>query len=53
MKTDFVISYWAVAFLDLLGQKDAFLKTDYIPKPDDAEARERFSLEVAISGSDA
>lgn len=35
---DFVHQWWIVAFIDLLGQQEAFLKTDVMPDGDDAEA---------------
>ena len=41
--------YWMIAFVDLLGQKDAFLKTDYLPNGDDPAKREAFALEVQAS----
>ena len=31
--------YWLVAFVDLLGQQEAFLKTDYLPDGQDPVAR--------------
>jgi hypothetical protein len=41
--------YWLVAFLDLLGQKEAFLRTDYLPNAADAEKVEQFLSEVRAS----
>lgn len=36
---DLELHYWAVAFVDLLGQKEAMAKVRYIPEDDDQEAR--------------
>lgn len=33
---------WAVGFVDLLGQKDAFLNADFIPESGDEESRTKF-----------
>lgn len=41
--------YWLVAFMDLLGQKDAFLRTDYLPNAEDPEKMEAFLVEVRAS----
>lgn len=41
--------YWLVAFIDLLGQKEAFLKTDYLPDAGDAAKREAFIKQVQAS----
>jgi SEC-C motif len=40
--------YWLVAFVDLLGQKDAFLKTDYLPV-NDRSREDAFIAEVRAS----
>jgi hypothetical protein len=41
--------YWLVAFVDLLGQKDAFLRTDYLPNAEDHEKVEAFLAAVRAS----
>jgi hypothetical protein len=41
--------FWLVAFLDLLGQQEAFLKTDYIPEHDDPATRREFVEQVQAS----
>ena len=38
--------FWAVAFIDLLGQQKAFLRTDRLPEPEQADA---FRNEVVAS----
>jgi hypothetical protein len=41
--------YWLAAFVDLLGQKEAFLKTDYLPNTEDPEKEKAFLAEVKAS----
>jgi hypothetical protein len=41
--------YWFVAFIDLLGQKNAFLKIDYVPAAEDPEQQKAFIAEVKAS----
>ena len=41
--------YWLVAFVDLLGQQEAFLKTDYLPDGQDPVARAAFIAMVKSS----
>ena len=41
--------YWLVAFVDLLGQKDAFLRTDYLPDAADPTKVAAFLAEVRAS----
>lgn len=41
--------YWLVAFIDLLGQKDAFLKADFLPAAHDLEKVEAFTKAVKAS----
>lgn len=45
----FTHGYWLVAFVDLLGQKEAFLRTDYIPNAKDPEKVKAFIEEVRAS----
>jgi hypothetical protein len=45
----FTHGFWAVAFIDLLGQKNAFLKTDYLPDESDPEKRAAFVSAVQAS----
>lgn len=33
--------YWAVGFVDLPGQKEAFMKADFIPDEKDDDGRQR------------
>jgi hypothetical protein len=48
-KASYTAGYWLVAFVDLLGQKEAFLRTDYLPKTADAEKVNAFIAEVRAS----
>jgi hypothetical protein len=41
--------YWLVAFVDLLGQQEAFCKTDYLPNAEDPARRAAFEDEVRAS----
>jgi hypothetical protein len=41
--------FWFVAFVDLLGQQEAFLRTDYMPEADNAAKRDAFVKEVQAS----
>jgi hypothetical protein len=41
--------YWFVAFIDLLGRKDAFLKADFIPAESDPTKVEAFIEAVKAS----
>jgi hypothetical protein len=41
--------YWLVAFVDLLGQQEAFCKTDYLPNAEDPARRAAFADEVRAS----
>jgi hypothetical protein len=45
----FTHGYWLVAFIDLLGQQEAFLKTDYLPEAGAAAKRDAFIKEVQAS----
>lgn len=46
---DLTHGYWLVAFIDLLGQKSAFLKTDYVPAVGNPEQLKAFITEVKAS----
>jgi hypothetical protein len=46
---DLIHRWWLVAFLDLLGQQDAFLKTDVMPGHEDRDATR--ALIAAINDS--
>jgi hypothetical protein len=41
--------YWLVAFVDLLGQQEAFMKTDYLPDREDPTKRDAFMEAVKAS----
>jgi hypothetical protein len=45
----FTVQNWAVCFLDLLGQQDAFMATDFIPDAADYASVERFRVAVSSS----
>src|SRR6478735_328389 len=47
---EFDFEFWVVAFVDLLGQKEAFLKADFFPEDGDEEAEARLmnALEDSI-----
>jgi len=44
-----ILQRWAVCFLDILGQAEAFLKTDYLPESSNTEAMTQLVAEVQAS----